>query len=132
MFGPDVTVDVCPLCEGEFLDKGEIQRLTGDRDLHKLLTEYLGVGADSELVCPNCGDVMDAEMLELEDQMVEVDACIGCHGIWLDDGELAKLQEASADFGDLDDEKLAEIWDAKTSPGRRKGLLGRLLGGLRR
>lgn len=132
VFGPDVTVDICPACSGEFLDEGEIKRLTGDRDLHKLLTEYLGRDAESELVCPDCGGLMDAEMLDLEDEAVEVDVCMACHGVWLDDGELAKLQETTVDFGDLDDEKLAEIWDAKTSSGRRKGLLGRLLGGLRR
>lgn len=132
VLGPDVTVDVCQECHGEFLDEGEILRLTGDRDLHKLLTDYLGVDADSDLVCPSCGDVMDAELLELEEQTVEVDVCLGCHGIWLDDGELAKLQDATVDFGDLDDATLAEAWDAETSGHRRKGLIGRLLGGLRK
>lgn len=131
VFGPDVTVDACPACQGEFLDEGEIKRLTGDRDLHKLLTEYLGSDADSDLVCPGCGDVMDAEALTLESGTVEVDVCLGCRGVWLDDGELAKLEETGTDFGDLDDEKLAEIWDQRVAEKRRKGLLGRLLGGLR-
>lgn len=130
--GRSVTVDVCPECDGEFLDEGEIKRLTGDRDLHKLLTDHLGLDADSDLICPSCGGLMDAEFLELEDETVEVDVCLTCHGLWLDDGELATLQEATVDFGDLSDEKLAEIWDANQSQGRRKGLLGRLLGGLRR
>lgn len=132
VFGPNVTVDVCPSCDGEFLDEGEIKRLTGDRDLHTLLTDHLGVDADSDLVCPGCGDVMDAELLELEDETVEVDVCLGCRGIWLDDGELAKLEEATADFGELDDAKRAEIFDAETGGRRRKGLLGRLLSRLRR
>lgn len=134
VFGPDVTVDVCPECDGEFLDEGEIKRLTGDRDLHELLTEYLAREAESELVCPACGGLMDAEMIDVEDQEgeVEVDVCHDCHGIWLDDGELAKLQEAAVDVDELDDEKLAEMWDARTSGRRRKGLLGRLLGKLRR
>lgn len=131
VFGPDVTVDVCPSCHGTFLDEGEIKRLTGDRDLHKLLTNYLGVDDDGELVCPSCGGLMDAELLELEETSVEVDACLDCFGIWLDDGELAKLERTTADFGDLDDEKRAEIWDAQVAEGRRRGLLGRLLAGLR-
>lgn len=132
VFGPDVTVDVCPECEGEFLDEGEIKRLTGDRDLHELLTEYLAKEAESELVCPNCGGLMDAELVPFEDGDVEVDACHECHGLWLDDGELAKLQRAEVDVDDLDDAKLAELWDRRTSGERRRGLLGRLLGKLRR
>lgn len=132
VFGPNVTVDICPECDGEFLDEGEIRRLTGDRDLHKLLTDYLGIDADSDLVCPDCGGLMDAEYLQLQDETVEVDVCLDCKGVWLDDGELAKLQDASADFGDIDDAKRAEIWDEKTAGPRRRGLLGRLLGGLRR
>ncbi len=130
--GPDVTVDICPECDGEFLDEGEIKRLTRDRDLHKLLTDHLARQADSDLVCPSCGGLMDAEMLDVGDTEVEVDVCMACHGLWLDDGELAKIEAADTDFGELSEEKLAEIWDAEVSGRRRKGLLGKLLGGLRR
>lgn len=39
--------------------------------------------------CPKCGTELHAENLE----GVAVDICPGCRGIFLDDGELAKLTE---------------------------------------
>lgn len=133
VFGPDITVDVCPQCSGEYLDKGELKRLTGDRDLHALLTKHLGVDADSDLVCPSCGGIMDAEYLEVDkDTEVEVEVCLDCKGLWLDDGELAKLQDAETDFSKLSPEKQAEIFDAKVAESRRKKALGGLFGGLRK
>jgi Zn-finger nucleic acid-binding protein len=41
------------------------------------------------LHCPKCGTTLGQERLE----EVAVDICPLCHGIWLDDGELAKLVE---------------------------------------
>lgn len=43
------------------------------------------------LHCPKCGTKLDEEMLE----GVAVDLCPACRGVWLDDGELAKLAESS-------------------------------------
>lgn len=135
VFGPDVTVDLCPQCSGEFLDRGEIRKLTGDRDLHKLLTKHLGIDSDSQLLCPACGGLMDAEHLELESATVEVDVCLSCHGVWLDDGELGKIKESDVDHSDLSSEKVAEIFDAKVASDRQRAAnstLGRILRGLRR
>jgi len=42
------------------------------------------------MVCPACGDV---EMLVLEYELVEVDYCPRCCGVWLDSGELALIGE---------------------------------------
>ena len=39
--------------------------------------------------CPKCGAKLQEEKLE----GVAVDICPGCRGVWLDDGELAKLTE---------------------------------------
>jgi hypothetical protein len=39
--------------------------------------------------CPKCG--ADLSEQQLED--VTVDVCPACHGVWLDDGELAKVTE---------------------------------------
>ena len=39
--------------------------------------------------CPKCGTPLQEELLA----GVAVDICPGCRGVWLDDGELAKLTE---------------------------------------
>jgi hypothetical protein len=38
--------------------------------------------------CPKCG--MDLHTLKKGD--VEIDTCFHCHGVWLDEGEMEKLQ----------------------------------------
>ena len=42
--------------------------------------------------CPKCGTPLHEAAME----GVTVDICPACHGLWLDDGELAKLTEAKA------------------------------------
>ena len=39
------------------------------------------------LRCPKCGNELDETVMD----EVTVDICPTCHGVWLDDGELAKL-----------------------------------------
>lgn len=86
--GPDVIVDRCPKCEGVFLDKNELLRITGDARLNAHLRDDTGYDSDSTLVCPHCGGIMDAE--EAAGAVVEV--CLSCFGIWLDKGELDALR----------------------------------------
>ncbi len=104
-----VEVDVCPKCNGIFLDKKEIRKLTGDWSLSKLLTKYVGLDSDSQLVCPNCGGLM-----EIEDAgNVRVDACLDCKGVWLDAGELERLAAMDpAEFRTLTPEKIDELQKA--------------------
>src|SRR5205807_4688683 len=64
-----------------------IWTLTGSPSLNKLLTKYLGLDSDSQLVCPNCGGLMDGE----DAGDVRVDVCLDCFGVWLDAGELERL-----------------------------------------
>src|SRR5947199_10429792 len=49
-----VEVDVCPTCNGLFLDKKEMRTPAGSSSLNKLATKYLAMDSDSPLVCPNC------------------------------------------------------------------------------
>ena len=103
-------MDVCPTCQGIFLDKKEIRTLTGSSNLHELLTKYLGLDSDSALVCPNCGGLMDGE----DAGDVRVDVCLDCNGVWLDAGELNRLTTMNeAEFRDFTPEKIEEILKAK-------------------
>jgi len=117
-----VEIDRCDACDGFYLDSGELKRLTGSRKLHKLTTSHLGADADSQLVCPGCGGIMDAEHAG----EVEFEVCLTCHGVWLDAGELEKLRALDSGAIDLEsDEKLAEFYDAGGTGGLLRGLFGR-------
>lgn len=128
--GRSVEVDECPKCNGLFLDKGEIKALTGQADLHKLLTRYLGLDSDSQIVCPGCGGLMDAE--DAGDLVVDV--CINCYGVWVDAGELERLRSMdSSKFLDFTPEKVAEILKAgDIRRDERRGLFRSYFGGLGR
>lgn len=105
-----VEVDACPKCQGIFLDKNEIRKLTGDWSLNRLLTKYLGLDSDSQLVCPNCGGLMDME----DAGNVRVDVCLDCNGVWLDAGELERLAAMdAAEFRKFTPEKIEELQKAK-------------------
>ena len=104
-----VETDICKLCNGLYLDRGELLKLTSNRPLHNITTKYLGVDSDSKLLCPGCGSIMDMESVS----GVEIDVCLQCNGVWLDSDELEQLKELdSDDIEILSPEKLAELYDA--------------------
>src|SRR6058998_3293683 len=78
--------------------------------LNKLLTKYVGLESDSQLVCPNCGGLM-----EIEDAgNVRVDVCLDCKGVWLDAGELERLAAMDpAEFRKFTPEKIEQLQKAK-------------------
>ena len=101
---------MCPKCHGIFLDQKEIRTLTGSSSLNKLLTKYLGLDSDSQLICPNCGGLMDGE----DAGGVRVDVCLDCSGVWLDAGELERLGAMSdGEFRAFTPDKIEEILKAK-------------------
>jgi len=103
-------VDVCPKCQGIFLDKKEVRKITGDWSLNRLLTKYLGLDSKSQLVCPNCGGLMDIE----DAGDVRVDVCLDCEGVWLDAGELERLATMDAgNFRQFTPEKIEELQRSK-------------------
>lgn len=85
-----VEADRCPLCRGIFLDPDEVARVTGHPNLGEVLTRYLDFDYDSLLVCPDCGNQMEAK----DAAGVEVDVCMACTAVWLDQGELTALARA--------------------------------------
>ena len=98
-FGPNVIIDVCPKCKGIWLDKGELGKFLKDRKLTNYLTKHIGTKSRSPMVCPRCGMTMDVEKAE----GIEVDVCLSCGGVWLDQGELDKLKEISEVGYELDE-----------------------------
>ncbi len=119
-----VEIDNCVSCNGLYLDKGELLKLTSNRPLHNITTKYLGVDSDSKLLCPGCGSIMDMESVS----SIEIDVCLQCNGVWLDSDELEQLKALdSKDIEKLSPEKLAELYDAnKAVP--TSGILSWLFG----
>ena len=88
---PNIIIDVCPKCKGIWLDKGELGKLLKDKKLTNYLTKHIGTKSRSPMICPRCCNTMDIEKAE----DIEVDVCLTCNGVWLDEGELEKLKETS-------------------------------------
>lgn len=127
IFGPNIIIDVCPKCHGVWLDKGELDKILKDKKLSNYLTKHVGTKSRSPMVCPRCGNTMDLETAE----DVEVDVCLSCGGVWLDEGELEELKGLSKDGYKLDmeakDDEIAEERKYKA----RKSKLYRFLTGIK-
>jgi Zn-finger nucleic acid-binding protein len=73
--------------------------------------------------------------MDLEDAAgVKVEVCLSCFGLWLDQGELARLQDADPKaFKELSPAKRAEMFDQAYAKKRdRDAAIRNLFGGLRR
>ena len=128
IFGPNIFIDICPKCAGVWLDRGELDKLLKDKKLSDYLTKDIGTESKSKLVCPRCGGLMD---LEKADE-IEVDVCLSCNGIWLDQGELEDLKAKSKSGFEGDDiEKAEERWQEMERDSHRS-LLDRFIKKLRR
>lgn len=89
----------CTKCEGHWLSKGVLEELSRHVDVkwwerRHLPTEEL---QRAPMRCPSCGIPTVMEKVRSErDRKVDMDICPGCHGVWLDGGELAAIREMSA------------------------------------
>lgn len=112
-----VQVDACGRCGGTFLDPGEAAAVIGQKaDPNTWPKEvFARPPMPSRLACPSGHGPMWSFQLGFEDKTVEVDACGVCHGLWLDAGEAATLDE-------LTKHAAAE----STDPGSSKGAWGTL------
>jgi Zn-finger nucleic acid-binding protein len=98
----EILVDECAKCHGIWLDAGELQRIesTKERDYSEELKripdhvarayEMARQKAQTERTCPSCGELERKEYGYCS--QIAVDSCPGCHGVWLDRGELSALE----------------------------------------
>jgi Zn-finger nucleic acid-binding protein len=77
-----VELDRCPFCRGLFFDGGELEQV-----LNKRLVGSITGDVDNTRKCARDGKPMQAA--ELGGLRVEV--CLQCRAVFLDDGELVKL-----------------------------------------
>ena len=126
-FGPNITIDVCPKCNGIWLDKGELGKLLKDKKMSNYLTKHIGTKSRSPMVCPRCGNTMDIEKAD----DIEVDVCLSCGGVWLDSGELEELKAKSKEGFEGDELAKLEELDEERRYKARNSLLNKLLGKLK-
>ena len=109
--------DICFVCDGVFLDDGEMRKITDNKPLETWLVDYMGNETDSELTCPRCASPMNEEDVH----GVSLDICLKCHGIWFDGGELDEIKSMkSDDFMDIPPERRAKKYDAEMLEKRKK------------
>lgn len=94
-----VPVYVSEECGGVFLENQTLKLFECPKDrrgeaLAKHLSQYHNdtIDIDKRVSCPSCTDVVMLRRYYSPLHVVEIDECPGCGGIWLDTGELAKLQ----------------------------------------
>jgi len=96
-----IDVDSCYVCEGIWFDAGELEQAL-KRDLKSFdfvslndkefdgaeVKPYLKMVDNKEGKCPHCQVIL----IKKKYNDVNIDACVECHGIWLDGGEIQKLR----------------------------------------
>jgi len=111
----DVEIDRCPHCKGVWLDAGELDavQVNQENDFRGVprstadsMTAAIGMAkAKSEAIynCVTC----ESELVKREyipSSQIMIDNCAKGHGMWLDAGELSRLQmfyESENDGGDF-------------------------------
>jgi Zn-finger nucleic acid-binding protein len=94
-----VEIDVCPSCQGVWLDNRELKKLDDNFfvDVEPVESEQVGATADdAQLTCPRCeGGPALNKVKPAQFGDVVVDNCPACQGFWLDKGELEKMRDIS-------------------------------------
>jgi len=99
------TIDICPKCDGKWLDQGELERLVlanmpagvTPASVESAMTAaerptfFDTTGGDPELTCPRCRVIMQKVQFQSGDAALTADRCSSCQGFWLDTGESGSL-----------------------------------------
>lgn len=114
-----IQIETCSGCGGEWLDNGELLHVNKVREVRfnvderralAQATKIKGVkldDVDRDLVCPKCAGRTDAVNFGGNTGII-IDRCTDCSGIWLDAGELEKVQMLVEGWDDCLEEDLAK------------------------
>jgi uncharacterized protein len=104
-----ITVDVCEGgCGGMWFDNFELKKLTDPDEIDSgaLLRfdrdDLVLIDYEKRRRCPKCDIIMMRHFFS-DRREVEVDACPGCNGIWLDPGELKQIRKETLNRKDPDE-----------------------------
>ncbi|MFC1745160.1 zf-TFIIB domain-containing protein [Candidatus Riflebacteria bacterium] len=89
----EIEVDYCIKCEGIWFDEGELsQKLEFSRDIPDFQAA-LERARPGDFLCPACTKEKLLIMEYIPKSRLLIDFCQSCKGIWLDGGEIYRLQE---------------------------------------
>ena len=90
-----VLIDVCPLCQGVWLDQGEWEFFTKDKKvLLSLRAKSLKNPQKIASPCPKCQSAMQRG--RFSSFLFQVEKCLSCQGLFLDKTEFQKLSQKKA------------------------------------
>jgi hypothetical protein len=99
-----VHIETCPACGGDWLDAGELGAIVHARKMQFNEQECLAMAQaakitgvklttlNRQITCPRCGSATHPVNYG-EDSGIIIDKCARCGGVWLDKGEIEKIQE---------------------------------------
>ena len=96
-----VVVDFCESCQGIWFDEDELAFTTELSTDIPNISEVQKDARAMEYDCPRCGSPQKLE--EMKFVPVEnflIDRCPQCKGVWVDKGELPKIETIAARIGD--------------------------------
>ena len=98
-----VTIDICESCMGVWLDYSELSHIVNTKDEFwsnsyiESIKNEIGIPGTPEsekgrvLLCPKCNEHMPPINYQYSSGVI-VNSCKSNHGVWLDSGELEKIQ----------------------------------------
>lgn len=96
-------IQTCSHCHGVWLDYNDLNKIVetldeswSEEEINKVLEKsgHAGVPKDEikrEIPCPECSALMPAVNYQYSSGII-INKCKKNHGVWLDDGELDKIQ----------------------------------------
>ncbi len=90
-----VELDFCTGCKGSWFDEGELAFYVENTTDIPDLEAALAAGKPTVSACPRCSTPL-VEVRYLPDQDLLLDVCPQCRGIYLDKGEIPRLEQLAA------------------------------------
>lgn len=99
-----VHIEICPKCGGDWMGAEQLENILKARETRFTEKECIAAAQaakiaetaqrtiDRQLTCPQCAKPMRAINYG-DDTGIVVNKCTGCGGIWMDKGELDKIDE---------------------------------------
>ena len=97
----DVQVDGCPICAGVWLHQGELEAIQASHSHDRIDPDPDSIGMAFEMArqearppgpCPVCGEELSRREYAYTSQVM-IESCPRGHGLWLDEGELRRLEQ---------------------------------------